>query len=202
MNTRTFTARVASAAAILLNALCLMSHVATAYTISYGDWIAGNYDDIVPSAIGAGQSFQLAFVTSTETTREDSPGSGTDTHTIAHWNTYVNTVADGSSLTHVPAITWFAAASTLSTAANTNAAVSADVYRLDGVLIDSAASFWYDTGSDGGIQNPINIDESGNLNSGVLTWGGRSQIWAGRQHRVCAGQRDGRGHGWEIRQNR
>ena len=132
-------------------------------------------NDLVPNGIGSGQSFQLVFVTSTSTTREDTPGSGTDNHSITHWNDYVNNVADGSSLTTVPAITWYAAASTISTAANVNAAVTHDVYRLDGVLVDTAASFWSDTGTntdDGGIQNPINIDESGNLNSGVETWGG------------------------------
>lgn len=160
-STRAITSRLTRLSALVLCSLALLpGTVRAAYIIAEDS-------SLVPTGLGVGDSFQLVFVTSTTTTREDTPGGGSDTHLIDFWNTYVNTAADGSSLGNVPDITWYAAASTIGTAANANAAVSSDVYRLDGVLVDTAASFWDST-----IQNPINIDENGDSRSGVTTWGG------------------------------
>lgn len=119
---------------------------------------------LIPAGLGAGDSFQIAFVTSATTTRND--GTGSDTYTVGHWNTFVNTVADGSSNADVKAINWFAAVCTVDVDARDNAAVSQDVYRIDGVMVDTAVSFWFDkvgknADGTGGIQHAISVDENG-----------------------------------------
>ncbi|MEM7391593.1 MAG: hypothetical protein AAF492_04525, partial [Verrucomicrobiota bacterium] len=122
-----------------------------------------------------GDTYHLAFVTSTKTNREDTPGSGTDTHPISHWNDYVNTVADSSSLRGVPDIDWFAMASTVDVAANSNALVSAPVYRLDGMRVaDGFSDMW-----NGNIAAPIVIGENGLM---INTAGGSGSgrfVWTG-----------------------
>ena len=111
----------------------------------------------------AGDTYQLVFVTST-TTQATQTG-------IAYYNTFVNTAADGSSLTGVPDVTWYAIASAYSpaTSARNTAIVSAPVYRLDLALVATGyADIWK-----GSITVPIEVNENGVWSAGC------EYVWTG-----------------------
>jgi hypothetical protein len=110
-----------------------------------------------------GETYHLAFVTST--TDDLNPAQD-----MSYWNSYVNSIADSSSLTGVPDVTWKIIGSTDATNARDNAVVSAPVYLLDAAtkLADSYADMW-----DGAIGAPLNIDENGEPGAGS------SDAWTG-----------------------
>ncbi len=110
-----------------------------------------------------GDTYHLAFVTST--TDDLNPAQD-----ITYWNSYVNTVADGSSLTGVPETTWKIIGSTTNDHARDNALVSGPVYLVDAVtkLADGYEDMW-----DGQIDAPLNLDENG------APGAGSGDIWSG-----------------------
>ena len=112
----------------------------------------------------AGDTYHLVFCTSTFT-----QATSTD---IAYYNTFVNDVADGSSLTGVPDVTWYAVGSTPTTHARDNALVSAPVYRLDLALVaDGFGDLW-----DGAIAAAINVDENGVGGIEMHVWSGSTGL--------------------------
>jgi len=117
-----------------------------------------------------GDTYQLVFLTST--TRD---ASSTD---IAVYNAFVNTAADGSPLTGVPGVTWYAIASTTNGTtgvnARDNALVSAPVYRLDLALVATGfADMW-----DSSISNPINVTEQG-IQVSAAPNSAAARVWTG-----------------------
>ena len=76
---------------------------------------------------------------------------------IGVYNQFVNDQADLNPL--LAPITWSAIASTEGAAARDNALISGPVFRLDAVQVATGfADTW-----DGGIANPINVDQFGNV---------------------------------------
>jgi hypothetical protein len=128
-------------------------------------------NSLIPVGLGAGDSFQLAFVTSTRTNRDS--GGGADNHGIGFWDGYVNTSASGSTLAGISGLNWKAMVSVKGNGdARDHAVVSGPVYRTDGALLaNDFADMW-----DGTIANNLSLDESGNAVStgsqGHLVWTG------------------------------
>ena len=119
-----------------------------------------------------GDTYQLVFLTST--TRD---ASSTD---IAVYNAFVNTAADGSPLTGVPGVTWYAIASTYiqpsgpGVNAKDNALVSAPVYRLDLALVATG----FDDMWNSSISNPINVTEQG-IQVSAAPNSAAARVWTG-----------------------
>jgi hypothetical protein len=112
-----------------------------------------------------GDTYHLMFTTSTTTNLVDN-------HGIDYWNAYVNSVADGSSVTGMAEQTWFVLASATNIAARDNAVVSAPVYLIhpiQGVLMVASN---YNDMWDGSILNR-GWDENLGVASG--------EIWSGSQ---------------------
>jgi hypothetical protein len=133
-------------------------------------------DSMIPTGLGVGDSFQLAFVSGGLTQR--GTGGVASTATISFWNSYVNTQADAS--THVShaafiaSMTWYAIASTTVVDANTNAVVSGRVYNINKALVASSyADMWDSTHS-----AAINYTQHGT----TATGGGTNEstgVWTG-----------------------
>jgi len=113
---------------------------------------------IVPAGLNPGDQYHLVFVTE----GAESARFNTD---ISFYNTFVQTEAERSgSLTENFGISWFIIGSTgpnssmAAVDARDNAVVGAPVYLLDGTtkVADGFNDIW-----DGGIDNPINIDQFG-----------------------------------------
>ncbi|MFT5128421.1 MAG: hypothetical protein ACI8W8_002031, partial [Rhodothermales bacterium] len=113
-----------------------------------------------------GDTYHLVFVSSAETTTASDGG-------ITEWNNFVNTVADGSTITGVGDATWFAMASTPAVNARDNALVGSPVYQMDGLTraADNFADIW-----DGSLDNDIILDESGRHYS---ISGSETEVWTG-----------------------
>jgi len=108
-------------------------------------------DPLVPSGLGVGDKFQLAFVTST--TRD---GMSSD---IADYNEFAQSAADAAGIGAGKGVAWRAIASTPGDDARDNAQVTAPVYTTEGKLVATgAADMW-----DGEILVPIDHTEDGEL---------------------------------------
>ena len=127
-------------------------------------------DSLIPSGLGLNDTFHLVFVTSTTRIA--------DSTDIASYNTFVQAAADGgSSVVAALGVDWYAIASTTGGGvANTNAVVSAPVYRVDGVQVATGyTDMW-----NGDIISPINTTEleavvdvelwSGTKTDGTADW--------------------------------
>ena len=119
-----------------------------------------------------GESFHLAFVTSTLTNMSDLPKENPPARTMSDFNSYVNSVAASSTLAGISNVTWFVIGSTADVDAKDNAVVEAAVYRLgdSARVVDDAADMW-----EGSIDDSITYDENGNDLSG----GGNWAVWSG-----------------------
>jgi hypothetical protein len=118
---------------------------------------------------GIGDTFQLVFVTSTATNMSDLETTYGAPRTMATFNSYVNDVADGSSIAGIPDLNWSVIASTNTVDARDNALVIGPVHRLndDAIVADNFADMW-----DGSLDNLINADENGNAPSNWQVWSG------------------------------
>jgi hypothetical protein len=127
---------------------------------------------LIPTGMGAGDSFQLVFQTSTPVVGLTGVG---DPAVIGNWNTHVTNVAGTSGLADIPSIAWYAILSTPTVDAKDNAVVSAPVYLLDSattistLIASDATDMW-----DGSIGAPITYDENANLLAGRKAWSGGS----------------------------
>jgi hypothetical protein len=90
---------------------------------------------IVPPGLAPGEAYQLAFVTSGTTVATSGD--------INDYNAFVQNAADAANIGSSLGITWSAIASTESTDANTNCVVSGKVFNMNGELLASSFSdFW------------------------------------------------------------
>ncbi len=123
---------------------------------------------ILPPGINPGDTYQLAFVTST--TRSGSSSN------IADYNTHVQNAANAAgigigSTFFGSDVTWKAIASTTAIDARDNALVVGEVYNLAGTKVaDTFADFW-----DGTHDTRIDFDEN------VQRLLGRKDVWTGTQ---------------------
>lgn len=106
---------------------------------------------ISPVGLALGEKYHLVFVTSGYSSDATSPS-------LATYHAAVNTVADGSSLTDMPEVTWYCIGSTATENAIDLFSDASPIYLLDGTTQVSAtyALMW-----NGSIDNAINISESG-----------------------------------------
>lgn len=118
-----------------------------------------------PPGLNVGDSYRLAFITSTFTT-------GTSGN-IADYNTLATNTANSQTELAALGTTWTAIASTSAvdardnTNTNPNVGVGVPIYRLDGLRIaDNNTDLW-----DSSIQNALSINQSGNMVS-TLPWTG------------------------------
>ena len=89
----------------------------------------------VPAGLGPGDTYHLAFLTQGTTTAISND--------ILTYNTFVTEEAErDGAFTKGYGIDWKAIASTAAASSFSNAIVSADVYRLDGVLIEISSLFY------------------------------------------------------------
>ncbi len=127
----------------------------------------------VPSGLKHGDQYRLVFVTSTTTT-----ATSTDINT---YNTFVNDLAITAGLDTIPGTaegttTWTVMGSTSSISARTNtgttgAGTGIGIYTLnDTAIATSYTDLW-----DGGLTNPLNIDEQGNVFD-TEVWTGSNQF--------------------------
>lgn len=106
-------------------------------------------DPLIPSGLTLGDSFHLAFVSSTQ--------GKADNDDIEYYNGVLQGLADASSLGGMSDFSWKVIGSTAAVDARDNAVVSAGVYRTDGVKIaDDPADFW-----DGSHDAVLDKDENG-----------------------------------------
>ncbi len=104
---------------------------------------------MIPSGLTLGDSFHLAFVSSTQ--------GRADNDDIEYYNGVLQGLADASSLGGMSDFTWKVIGSTAAVDARDNAVVSAGVYRTDGVKVaDDATDFW-----DGSHDAVMDKDENG-----------------------------------------
>ena len=123
---------------------------------------------IVPTGLNPGDTYRLAFVTST--TRDATSSN------IADYNAFVTAVASASPFLAALGTTWTAIASTATVDArnNTNTNVHVDgpgtaIYNLNDQLVAVGnADFW-----DGVLSSPILFDELGNVNDATVWTGTR-----------------------------
>ncbi len=134
---------------------------------------------LIPSGhgYGVGDTFHLVFVTSISTRIDlwSAPGR------LTNANSYVNSIADSSSIAGIPAINWYAIASDTNKDAKDNALIIGPVHNLGGELVAAnSGDMWDgDLGPNNDTANPfvglIRYDESGNLLSYNSSW----QVWTG-----------------------
>jgi len=98
-----------------------------------------------PAGLSTGDTYQLAFVTSTTTNALDDD--------IAYYKGFVNTAAANNS--GLQNIDWHPIVSTENINANAAALVTHAVYNLGGLLVANG----YNDMWDGALENPININE-------------------------------------------
>ena len=123
-----------------------------------------------------GDTYHLAFVTSTSFTTPDS--------NIATYNGFVQGVANNAT-NNLGSVTWKAIVSTSNVNANVNAAVTGPVYNMIGALVASSyGDLW-----DGTISNPINYNENQNLVSSGQPWTGTNS--GGTKANPIGAQADG-----------
>lgn len=125
---------------------------------------------VSPLALGPGDTYRLAFVTSAAR-----DATSTD---ISDYNAFVTAVANSQSELAGLNTSWYAIASTDSVAARDNTGTGPSnpgvpIYLLDGStrIADNNSDLW-----DGGIDNPLNIDETGSVAGGAT---GFLQVFAG-----------------------
>lgn len=118
-----------------------------------------------PPGLNVGDSYRLAFVTSTATNGQSG--------NIADYNALATNTANSQPELAALGTTWTAIASTSAvdardnTNTNPNVGVGVPIYRLDGLRIaDNNADLWNSS-----IQNPLNINQLGNTLS-ILPWTG------------------------------
>lgn len=118
-----------------------------------------------PPGLNVGDSYRLAFITSTVTTGQSG--------NIADYNTLATNAANSQPELAALGTTWAAIASTSAVDArdnsntNPNVGVGVPIYRLDGLRIaDNNADLW-----DSSIQNALSINQLGNTIS-TLPWTG------------------------------
>lgn len=129
---------------------------------------------VLPAGLNPGDSYRLAFVTSAVT--------GAESSNINLYNTFVDNLANSVTELAALSVNWTAIASTSAVDArdntNTNPATAtgAPIYLLDGVtmLANDNADLW-----DGDIDNPLNIDENGNVIPGTQVWTGTTTDGSG-----------------------
>jgi hypothetical protein len=116
---------------------------------------------LVPAGLAPGSSYQLAFVTSANTTATSG--------TINDYNTFVQGLADAAGIGVSVGVTWTAIASTATVDANTNAVVSAPVFNLGAQQVATGyADFW-----DGSHTVGVGIDfEEGGTSRNTNVWTG------------------------------
>jgi hypothetical protein len=129
---------------------------------------------VLPTGLNPGDSYRLAFVSSALT--------GAEFSDINVYNTFVNNLANSVTELSALSLSWTAIVSTSAVHArdntNTNPGTStgAPIYLLDGVtmIADDNADLW-----DGGIDNPLNIDENGNVVAATQAWTGTTADGSG-----------------------
>jgi len=89
------------------------------------------------------------------------------------WDAYVNTVADGSSVTGMAGVTWYAMASTPQTNARDHAVVSAPVYTFHPRFGVTVIATNYDDMWDGSLIIDFTSDEN------AMPYSGESECWTG-----------------------
>ena len=142
---------------------------------------------IIPSDLNPGDTYHLAFVTSTtfyaRRSFADGPGG---------FDSLVQAAADAAGTVDTTGATWHIIASFGGSYppvdARDHALVSAPVYRLDGVRVaDGFDDMW-----DGSLANPINVDEFGDTLVGrTLTgtrWTGEARAYIGGGELVTWGE--------------
>ena len=151
----------------------------TCVLIFFGAATSAHAALITPSGVAPGQTYQLAFVTS-----------GTSTATSADIGDYNGFVQAAANAAGMGSVVWHAIASTSTVNANSNALVSAPVYNMNGELVATGFSdFWDGTHTVGvGIDyNENNASRNFNVwtgtntdgtNAGSLALGNAQAIWA------------------------
>jgi hypothetical protein len=121
---------------------------------------------VTPPGLTPGDTYQLAFVTSS--------GIDATSSSIATYDNFVQMLASAAGLSTIngQAVTWHVIGSTATVAAIDHAPQLADIYNLAGQLVtrDAPDAGLWNTGNTP-FANPININESGNVNDG-LVWTG------------------------------
>jgi hypothetical protein len=109
---------------------------------------------IVPAGLQAGDTYQLVFVTSTETAATSGD--------IADYDAFVQAAAAAAGMS---SITWRVIGSTLGVDANAHALVSAPVYNMNGELVATGyADFWDGTHLSAMRYTELNLIRTGNNN--------------------------------------
>lgn len=134
---------------------------------------------ITPPGLAPGATYQLAFVTSTTTAATSSA--------ISDYNSFVQTAANAAGM---GSVVWHAIGSTVSVNANSNAIVSAPVYNMNGELLATGFSDFWDGSHTTGVGidfNEYNAPKNFNVwtgsntdgsNAGSLALGNDRAIWA------------------------
>ncbi len=148
---------------------------------------------VAPSGLNLGDKYHLVFVTSTKT--------AASSDLISFYNLHVNDAADGSGLTGVPGVTWYAIATTSTSADAKDLFTDASpIYLLDGTtkVEDSYAEMWTPP-----LDNRIFKDEDATTipdpgpwgGEGTIVWTGTSEDGTGKGGLMLDGAGDARGGG-------
>jgi hypothetical protein len=122
---------------------------------------------IVPPGLAPGETYQLVFVTSGITTATSAD--------ISYYNTFVQSAANAAGIGSGIGVNWSVIASTAAIDANTNAVVSGKVFNMNGVLVASSNSdFWDGTHAIGIRLDEYSIDRNFNVWTGSNTDGTRA----------------------------
>ncbi len=126
---------------------------------------------VAPSGMGLGDTYHLVFVSSTKTQASSD--------LISFYNLHVNDAADGSDETGVPGVTWYAIATTGTSAdAKDLFSDASPIYLLDGAtkVEDSYAQMW----GDSFLDHRITMDENGDTIADTGDWGDKNLwVWSG-----------------------
>lgn len=113
---------------------------------------AANAALLVPAGLAPGDTYQLVFVTSGTTAATSAD--------IAYYNSFVQSAADAAGIGSSAGISWTAIASTATADANTNAVVSGPVFNMNGDLVASSYTDFWDGTHTLGVG--IDFDQNGN----------------------------------------
>ncbi|MGB3086769.1 MAG: PEP-CTERM sorting domain-containing protein, partial [Phycisphaerae bacterium] len=144
---------------------------------------------IAPDGLVLGETYHLVFVTSGK------PSDASSSASLATYHKAVNTVADGSSLTDMPEVTWYCIDSTATENAIDLFSDASPIYLLDGTTQVSAtyALMW-----NGSIDNTINISENG-PDSGTISgdaWTGTDKLGLATVYSMGSGDKCTYGGAW------
>ena len=150
---------------------------------------------LAPAGLSPGDTYQLAFVSSTQTTAVSGD--------IGTYNAFVQNLADLAGIGVSESITWSAIGSPSPVTALAHALVSAPVYNMVGERVANGfIDIW-----DGNLENPINYTESGvkltrtvwtgSAQDGTAAMTGATPVYLGSQS-VAHGNSDRFDSAWVI----